>query len=128
MSTPADIEQIIRDDGRYPPEAFEFLNIGLKRAAQRRHGEDKPNVSRHVSGEEICLALRDMAVKQWGMLAPTVLKSWNITQTFDFGEMVYLMIKHGVWQKTPEDTVEHFRDVYNFKTAFGGGGDFRLSQ
>ncbi len=123
-----DLEAIIRDDGRYPIDAFKFLHDGLDRAVRRRHGQTTPGKGHHVTGEEICLALRDLAIKRWGLLAPTVLTKWNIHATIDFGEMVYLMIDRGVWNKTPEDSVEDFRDIYDFHTAFGGAADFELKE
>jgi len=125
----AEIERIIREDGRYPMAAFEFLHEGLQRAVAGRHGEgEEPKEPQHVTGEEICLALRDLALQRWGPLAPTVLARWQIRETIDFGNMVYLLIDRGFWRKTPEDSVEDFRDVYSFESAFRAAGAFRLNQ
>jgi len=128
MAEHVDLEAIIRKDGRYPVEAFKFLHDGLDRAVRRRHGRAGPGRSHHVTGEEICLALRDLAIKRWGLLASTVLAKWHIQATIDFGEMVYLMIDRGVWNRTDDDSVEDFRDVYDFAAAFGGPGDFELTE
>lgn len=130
------IIDIIRADGRYAVEAYAFLlNEGWPHALRQAHGNDPapaptdaagPKMPRHVSGKQICLAIRDLAVEKWGMLAPTVLKRWNIHQTIDFGNMVYLLIRHNVMHKTDEDTLDDFRDVYNFREAFASASQFDL--
>jgi uncharacterized repeat protein (TIGR04138 family) len=114
------MEEVIREDGRYPPEAFAFLHEGLGRAVKSVHGASAPpGGQQHVSGRELCEGLRELAVERWGMLAPVVLRRWNIKGTIDFGNMVYLLIRHNFMRKTEEDSIEDFRDVYDFETAFG---------
>ena len=105
------LDQVIKDDGRYPPGAYQFLQ-----EAAPREG--------HVTGQEICDRLRTKAIDRWGMLARVVLAKWNITSTIDFGNMVYLLIEHEFWRKSPTDTIEDFRDVYDFDTAFASPGKF----
>ncbi len=113
-------EEIVRRDGRYPPEAFVFLRDGLNRAAGQIHGEQaKDEGPHHVTGRQLCRALRDEAVERWGLLAGTVLGRWNIRATIDFGNMVYLLIENDLMRKTEEDSLEDFRDVYDFDKAFG---------
>jgi len=124
------MEQVIREDGRYPPEAFAFLHEGLNRAVQTAYGEKHvpDDQQRHVTGQQICQALRELAVERWGLLARTVLARWNIHGTIDFGRMVYLLIDHGFMRKTEEDSVEDFRDVYDFASAFDVPMDFDLDE
>lgn len=128
------MEEIILADGRYPQEAFAFLHEGLGQSVSRIYGkgaaaEDRESAEqRHVSGEQLCHGLRDVAVERWGMLAQTVLERWNIRSTIDFGNMVYLLIENGLWRKTPEDSLEDFRDVYDFETAFAVVNEFELKE
>jgi len=56
-----------------------------------------------------------------------VLARWNIRATIDFGHMVYLLIDNEFMHKTPEDSVEDFRDVYDFSEAFRDVDDFELT-
>ena len=107
------MEEVIREDGRYPMEAFAFLHEGLRRAVQDLHGESEVG-QQHVSGSQLCEALRDLAVDRWGLLAKAVLARWQIRGTIDFGNMVYLLITHNLMKKTEEDTLEDFRDVFDF--------------
>ena len=127
---PKPVDDIIRDDARYPPRAYAFLRDGLTKAGQEIYGETptNPRGERHVTGEQLCLALRDLAIERWGMLAPTVLENWNIRATIDFGNMVYLLIQHGIMKKTEEDSIEHFRDVFDFEKGFEIEDKFELKE
>ena len=112
------LERAIRRDGRYAPEAFEFLHSGLALAARRKHGPDADERPRHVSGEELCYALRHIARQRWGLLAREVLRHWNIHRTRDFGEMVYLLIDLGIMGKRDSEDIAEFDEVYGFRAAF----------
>ncbi len=112
------LEAAIRQDGRYPPEAFEFLQRGLELTAQRIHGDPDENRPRHVSGQELARGLRDLALQSWGRLARDVLSRWNIRRTRDFGEMVFFLIELGLMSKRDSDRIEDFDDVFDFDAAF----------
>lgn len=73
---------------------------------------------RHLTGQELCEALRQYALQQYGYMAKSVLEQWGITQTNDFGSIVYNMIDIGLMRKSPEDRREHFDDVYDFQEVF----------
>jgi len=75
-------------------------------------------LNRNVSGEDLCWALRDFALRRWGGLALLVLARWNITQTNDFGRIVFTLVEEGVMQKEPQDSIDHFKSVYEFADAF----------
>ena len=107
------LEQIAREDGRFSPEAFKFVYEGLGYTAQKIVSEPP-----HIKGDALCMGLRELANEKWGRLAKTVLNSWNIKSTRDFGEIVYLMIKHRWMSAQPTDSIDDFNDVYDFKTVF----------
>lgn len=106
--------------GGYPLEAFIFVQKGLGETVDRIHHDpgERSDLGRHVSGQQLCLGLRDLALSRWGMMAPAVLESWNVRRTEDFGRMVFAMIEHGVMSKTPQDSLEDFRSVFDFDEAF----------
>ncbi len=112
------IERAIREDGRYPPEAYEFLHRGLEYATRMVHGDEPAEGPRHVSGQQLCEGLRGLALEQWGPLARDVLARWNIRATRDFGEMIYFLINLGVMGKQDSDRLEDFHEVYDFDQAF----------
>lgn len=121
--------EVIFSDGRYPLEAYGFLHEGMSRSVQEVHGKEAPAGERnHVTGKQICMALKDLAMEKWGLLAPAVLGKWNIHTTLDFGNMVYLLIDHSFMHKTDEDSLEDFRDVYDFNEAFAMIAEFELKE
>ncbi len=129
------MEDVIRDDGRYPLEAFAFLHDALNFAVTEVYGAEgletltpENEASRHVSGSQLCIAMRDLAIERWGHLAKTVLTKWNIHATIDLGNMVYLLVNNSFMRKTDDDSVEDFRDVYSFKDAFDVAMNLRLDE
>ena len=117
----ASVPKLALDLGPYPQEAFEFVQRGLSFTVQKVHeAQTDPDASRHVSGQQLCEGLREFAFRQWGMLARVVLERWGINATIDFGRIVFTLIEAGQMQKTPEDTLDDFRDVYDFR-AFDTG-------
>lgn len=113
--------QVIEKDGRFPIEAYNFLQRGVRHTVELIHGEDalvlaegEDPSSRHVNGRQLAVGLRDLALGQWGLLAGTVLRRWGVRSTRDFGEMVFVLVDGGVLSRTDSDRVEDFDDVYPF--------------
>lgn len=113
------IEEVVAELGLYPIEAFEFIQQGLAFTAQQAAADVAAGKrSRHVTGQELCMGLRDFAIAQWGLLARSVLRRWNIACTLDFGRIVFAMVDAGLMSKTDDDSIEDFRNVYDFRAAF----------
>lgn len=120
------LHELATDVGLYPSEAYEFIQQGLSYTVQLLHGpKSAPKANRHVSGQQLCEGLRQYALQQWGFLARTVLRRWNITSTVDFGRIVFALVEVEQMQKTDNDTLDDFRDVFDFRTAFETG--YRIS-
>lgn len=111
--------EVVEEVGLYPVQAYEFIQQGLGYTVNKIHGDAKdPTKSRHVSGRDLCEGLREFALLRWGLLAGTVLMRWNVRKTVDFGRIVFALVDGGLMQKTDEDTIDDFRDVFDFKSAF----------
>jgi uncharacterized repeat protein (TIGR04138 family) len=126
------IAKLLQEDKRYAPEAYLFvfealgyaqnvLHMGTKSPSEptdepKQEKEDEPE--RHVSGQELCEAIRRFALDQFGYMAKTVLNNWGIRETGDVGEIVYNLIRIGQMRKTPQDRREDFDNVFDFDTAF----------
>jgi len=115
-----DWDAILERTGPYPLEAFHFVREGLNYTAQRVHDDygELSETDRHITGQQLCIGLRDFAIDSYGLLAPAVLRHWNIQRTEDFGRIVFAMIDAGLMSKTQEDTLDDFRAVYDFDEAF----------
>lgn len=116
--------QAIRTDGRYPPAAYEFLHRGLQYTTEMIYGEEVPDGPHHVTGRQLCDGLRRLAVETWGPLAPTVLHSWNIRDSRDFGEMVFLLVDLKLMGKQDDDHVEDFEGAFEVDDTFA---DYEIS-
>ena len=116
------LPQLVSESSLYPAEAYQFVQEGLSHTVRTVHAKiTDASASRHVSGQQLSMGLRDLALSQWGMLARIVLNRWNITNTLDFGRIVFSLIEVGQMQRTDEDTLDDFRNVFDFKTAFETG-------
>jgi uncharacterized repeat protein (TIGR04138 family) len=124
------LQQLVGIDTRYPVEAYLFVREALAFAADsmelgstcvagKSASETKRNRrERHLSGQELCEAIRLYALKQYGYMSKVVLNRWGIYETSDFGEIVYNMIDVGIMKKSSRDRRSHFNNVYAFNEAF----------
>ncbi len=113
------LAEVVELVGAYPEDAYRFVQMGLSYTVQKIHGEDPdPEKSRHISGQELAEGIREFAIMQYGMMARTVLSRWNLTSTYDFGKIVFALVDNGYMSKTDEDSIDDFRNVYDFRTAF----------
>ena len=123
---------LLRCDRRYRAEAYQFiweslnfaqeeLKLGAQQASEPAASSEEPTprhkLERHVTGQELCEAARQYALRQYGLLAKTVLNSWGIFSTSDFGEIVFNLIRIGHMRKTRDDRREDFDNVYDFEHA-----------
>jgi uncharacterized repeat protein (TIGR04138 family) len=111
------VQQILAQDHRYQAEAYAFLREALDftvRALQR----PQAGPQRHVSGQELLQGIRSYALQEFGPIAGTVLRTWGIRGTEDFGNIVFNMVESGVLGKTDQDRREDFADGYDFDEAF----------
>ena len=126
------IAELLKEDGRYAFDAYVFIFEALNYAQNvLEMGEETPAgitgdelkdeeepVERHISGQQLCKAIRQYALEQYGYMAKDVLGNWGIHATGDFGEIVFNLIRIEQMRKTPRDRIEDFQDVYDFDEAF----------
>lgn len=108
---------------RYPVDAFHFIRHGLDFTVHRTHKNPQrlPESKRHVTGRQLCEGLREYALEQYGLMARTVLRRWNIARTDDFGRIVFSMVEAGLMQATSHDSIRDFESVYSFDEALEPG-------
>jgi len=136
------IAALLKEDRRYTIDAYAFVFEALSyaqsvlemgkaspgEAAVPSQGQQPEVPECHVTGQELCEAIRRLALEQYGYMAKTVLASWGVHSTSDFGEIVFNLIRIGQMRKTPEDRREDFDDVYDFDTAFREEFKIRLPE
>lgn len=106
--------------GPYPIEAYAFVREGLNYTVTHVHEDPDalPEADRHITGQQLCMGLRESAIERWGLLAPVVLEHWKVRRTNDFGRIVYAMIAAGLMTRTSSDSMDDFHAVYDFDEAF----------
>ncbi len=112
------IDQVIDIDPRYERDAYFFLRDALDFTVKVRKKAREGPGSGHVSGQQLLEGIRQYALKQFGPMVVTVLSYWGIVRCDDFGEMVYNLIRIGIFGKTEADSLEDFKGGYNFQEAF----------
>ncbi|MFH1458567.1 MAG: Minf_1886 family protein [Candidatus Omnitrophota bacterium] len=107
------VEEICAADTRYKPDSYEFLMQAL------HFTQERLNCKTHVSGRQLLEGIRKFVIEQYGPMAKTVLKHWGITRTEDFGNIVFNMVHERLLSRTEEDSIDDFKDVYDFEVVFG---------
>jgi uncharacterized repeat protein (TIGR04138 family) len=127
MSLREALAGVLARDARYPIHAYTFVFEALehtkalrRRARPRARGRRgaSAELSQHVTGRELCEGARDLALRQYGLMALAVLAQWGIRSTSDLGEIVYNLIASGDLEKTDADRRADFDAVFDFEAAF----------
>ena len=123
---------LLAKDTRYQAEAYEVIRnalnyahdeLGLGQidqqvlAAAMEADGDIPDDA-HLTGQQLCEAIRQYSILQFGFMAKTVLNNWGLTETLDFGEVVYNLIDIGMMRKSNSDSKDDFAGVYDFDSVF----------
>ncbi len=111
------LDSIVAGDPRYQRDAYIFLRDALDFTTKQQK-KIKGATVRHVAGPELLEGVRVYALKEFGPMVITVFSSWGITRCEDIGHMVFNLIGAGIFGKTEEDSIEDFKNVYDFYEAF----------
>ena len=111
------LDSIVASDPRYQRDAYVFLRDALDFTTKQQK-KVKGATVRHVTGPELLGGVRQYALKEFGPLVMTVFDNWGIHSCEDIGNMVFNLIGAGIFGKTEEDSIEDFKDVYDFGEAF----------
>lgn len=115
------IIELLQHDQRFHLEAYQFVREALAYAQEilkMPHQQVESEGERHLTGQQLCEAIRQYALDQYGYMTKTVLNNWGVHSTSDFGEIVYNLIRIKQMKKSDSDRREDFNDVYNFDSAF----------
>lgn len=116
MSDP--LRKLALKDGRYAPDAFQFLFESLEHAVRIAGRADAEGSERHVSGQELLEGMRVHATELFGPLAAQVWRSWGVGETLDWGRIVFLLVDNGMLNRQDNDTIEDFKDGFDFDEVF----------
>ncbi len=106
------LDQLQERDPRFHAKAYAFVLAALHSVLQRL---DEP---RHITGRELALGVRDLALERYGPIARSVLGHWGIHATEDVGCVVFALVEQGLLVKQDGDRLEDFHGVFDFEEAF----------
>ncbi len=106
------LERVVEKDGRFSIEAYLFVYEALS-VAQKLFKH-----KRHVTGKELLEGIKVLAHQRYGRMAKTVLNTWGVHTTGDFGAIVFNLVSGELMSKTDEDKSEDFHAVYDFEQEF----------
>jgi uncharacterized repeat protein (TIGR04138 family) len=122
------IAKLLAKDRRYKFDAYVFVFEALNYAQKvlGYGGDESPEdeglgvkssdkrAERHLTGQQLCEAIRQFALEQYGYMAKCVLNSWGVHNTGDFGNIVFNLIDIKQMKKTRQDRREDFDNVFDF--------------
>src|SRR6478752_3599789 len=111
------LESVVDSDPRYQRDGYIFLRDALAFTTKQQKKVKGVSV-RHVTGPELLDGVRQYALKEFGPMVMTVFDSWGIHSSEDIGHMVFNLIGAGIFGKTEQDSIEDFKNVYNFEEVF----------
>jgi len=111
------LDSIVASDPRYQRDAYVFLRDALDYTTKQQKKTKGASV-RHVAGPELLEGVRQYALKEFGPMVVTVLSYWGVRSCEDVGHMVFNLIGAGIFGKTEEDSIDDFKNVFDFHEAF----------
>ena len=111
------LDSIVASDPRYQRDAYVFLRDALDFTTKQQKKIKGLSV-RHVTGPELLDGARQYALKEFGPMVMTVFDNWGIHSCEDIGNTVFNLIGAGIFGKTEEDSIEDFKNVYDFGEVF----------
>jgi uncharacterized repeat protein (TIGR04138 family) len=106
------MDRIRLREPRFDERAYLFVLASLEYCQQRLPER------RHISGRELALACRDLALDRFGVMSRLVLDHWGVRSTSDLGDVVFALVDLGLLMSQPNDTRDEFLDVFDFDQAF----------
>ena len=110
------VGSILKRDRRFDPHAYFFLkealDFTLKRVTESGGGQP-----RHVSGPELLVGFRDLALEQFGPMAVTLMTEWGVRKCGDVGEMVFNLIDEQIFGRQESDCKEEFVGSFDLEDA-----------
>jgi len=106
------MDRIRLREQRFDERAYVFVLAALEFSQQRL--EER----RHITGRELALACRDLALERYGVMSRLVLEHWGVRSSADLGDVVFTLVDLGLLMSQPTDNRDEFIGVFDFDQAF----------
>jgi uncharacterized repeat protein (TIGR04138 family) len=107
------MDRIRMREPRFDERAYLFVLTALE------HFQGRLSERRHITGRELALACRDLALERFGVMARLVLEHWGVRSSADIGDIVFTLVELELLISQPGDTRDDFVGVFDFDQAFG---------
>jgi uncharacterized repeat protein (TIGR04138 family) len=142
----AKLAEVVYKDTRYAYEAYEFIFQALHHTQQmlgrvpptkaepetekdpEKEALSEKEPRHHVSGPELLEGVRSLALREFGLMAPTVLNMWGIHKTDDFGEIVFNLVEAELMSKTSEDSRADFHNLFDLNQSLVDGYQIQIDE
>ena len=111
------VDRIIAEDPRYHRDVYAFVRDALDFTVKQQK-KNRDGISRHVTPIQLLDGIRLFALKEFGPMVSTVFGYWNVRSCEDLGHIVFNMIRKEILGKNDSDTLDQFRNGYDFHEAF----------
>ena len=134
------ILELCRESPHFAYEAYEFVcdavTFTMNRLGRGNADTAVPTPDQHVSGAELLRGVCDLAIREFGMMAPVVFKQWGVRTTDDIGTMVFNLIKVDLLSRSDRDAPEDFHELFDlhrtlaesFELMLDGGQSVKRSE
>lgn len=121
----ARILEAVKDDPRYAYEAYEFVcdavTFTQDRLGRAPAAHDRADANHHVAGGELLRGCCELAIRDFGMMAPVVFQQWGVRETDDIGNIVFNLIRLERLSRSDRDDPCDFRDAFDLDRALTEG-------
>jgi uncharacterized repeat protein (TIGR04138 family) len=114
------LEKAVEQDCRYPIEAYAFVRDAILLGSESAQGEGEV----HLGAAQLLGHLTDLARREFGLLAPTVFRAWNIRSPRDIGEIVANLMAVGLMVADRENERDDFDVPFDLEAALKA--DYRI--
>lgn len=122
---------------KYSPEAYQLVLDALNHTVELlQNGKIKPvapyadnratdqqHKEFHISGQELLEGFKLHVREEYGNMALFLLERWGIKNTEDVGNIVFEMVESGRMSKRENDSIDDFKDKYDFQKVFGSSDE-----
>jgi uncharacterized repeat protein (TIGR04138 family) len=109
------MDRIRLRESRFDERAYLFVLAALEFSQQRLPER------RHITGHELAIACRDLALERFGVLSRLVLEHWGIRNSGDIGDIVFTLVELDFLLSQPTDNRDEFVAAFDFAQAFERG-------
>ena len=112
------VETLAEQNGRFKKAVYIFVYDALEYTVKKLGKSSLNPDKRHISGQELLYGISEYGLEQYGPLTREVFRYWHVEETRNFGEIVFNLIQAGLMNKTADDSLEDFTNIYSFDEEF----------